>query len=332
VVIPQVFEELEQERVHLTGLFLLASYLTPKNARGLLTAARGKSRKEIKLLIAARFPKPDVPERIREIGDPAPPLPLTPAPREPSTAAPSGPAAAGENDDDNPSTILPFPAIVCPKPDQHDRIEPLSGKSYAILFTASAELVHDIERARELLSHTIPSGKLSAIFGRALRCLVQHETKRLIGSDKPRRQRALKPGSRHIPVAVQRAVRERDGNQCAFVDAQGRRCEERRFLTVEHREPFARGGETSVDNCCLHCAAHNLLRARQFFGDEYISKKIARQAGELSATHQKIQVALIKMGFKPREAKTAVGALIQYASRDADLPTLLRAALQFLSP
>jgi hypothetical protein len=225
----------------------------------------------------------------------------------------------------------PPPAATCPEPAQRDRVEPLSGKSYLIQFTASSELVDNIETARELLSHAIPSGKLSAIFGRALSELVQRTKKRLIGSDKPRKPRARKPGSRHIPVAVQRAVRERDADQCAFVDERGVRCEERRFLTVEHRDPFAREGETTVENCCLHCAAHNLLRAKQVYGDAFIEKKIARQKLDLSAKHQKIQSALVNMGFKPRQAKKAVYALSEHAAPEADLATLLRAAFQFLA-
>jgi hypothetical protein len=313
-----------------TGLFLLSNHLTPNNASELLSTARGKSCKEITRQIAEHFPKPDVPERVVEITEPAPSLPLTPPPSDPNAPAATclEPGAAQSTDDAEPLRNPP-PATTCPEPAHRDRIEPLSGKTYLIQFTASAELVDMIERARELLSHAIPSGKLSAIFGRALRDLVQATKKRLIGSDKPR---ALKPGSRHIPVAIQRAVRERDGNQCAFVDAQGRRCEERRFLTVEHCEPFARGGETSVDNCCLHCAAHNLLRARQVYGDELIAKKIARQAPDVSAKHDKIQSALVNMGFKSREAKKAVYALSEHASPEADLTTLLRAALQFLAP
>jgi Holliday junction resolvasome RuvABC DNA-binding subunit len=38
------------------------------------------------------------------------------------------------------------------------------------------------------------------------------------------------------------------------------------------------------------------------------------------------------MGFKSREAKKAVYALSEHASPEADLTTLLRAALQFLAP
>ena len=52
------------------------------------------------------------------------------------------------------------------------------------------------------------------------------------------------PSSRYIPAAVRRAVAERDGNQCTFVDAEGRRCKELQSLQFHHRDPYARGVAT----------------------------------------------------------------------------------------
>ena len=71
------------------------------------------------------------------------------------------------------------------------------------------------------------------------------------GEPDPRKRRVQKPGSRHIPVDVERQVRERDSDQCAFTDAEGRRCQERRFLTIEHHIPFAMGGPPTVENLSL---------------------------------------------------------------------------------
>ena len=132
-----------------------------------------------------------------------------------------------------------------------------------------------LEQARNLLSHAEPRGDLAAVIERALDQLIAVETKRRSGAEKPRKHRETKSGSRHVPVAIQRAVRERDGHQCAFVGAEGRRCAAKRFLTIEHIEPFARGGPTTADNCCLLCSAHNSYRARQVFGGEHIREKVA---------------------------------------------------------
>jgi len=124
-----------------------------------------------------------------------------------------------------------------------------------VQFTAGASLRDKIERARELLSHALPSGDLGELFERALDELIARETKRRLGANKPRRRRALSPGSRHVPVDVARQIWERDGGQCTYVDEQGRRCSARRFLTIEHRHPHALGGPPTVDNTCLLCSA-----------------------------------------------------------------------------
>jgi 5-methylcytosine-specific restriction endonuclease McrA len=65
------------------------------------------------------------------------------------------------------------------------------------------------------------------------------------------------PRSRYIPAAVRRAVWARDGGQCAFVAANGRRCPERGFLEFHHVEPYAAGGAATVDNIQLRCRSHN---------------------------------------------------------------------------
>jgi len=68
----------------------------------------------------------------------------------------------------------------------------------------------------------------------------------------------------------ERAVWARDESQCSFVDGEGRRCAERRSLTLEHRTPFALGGPATRANLCLHCSAHNLENVRQVFREPHI--------------------------------------------------------------
>jgi hypothetical protein len=48
----------------------------------------------------------------------------------------------------------------------------LSKTRYRIGFTASEELKHKLDQARELLSHTIPDGDLAAVFERALDAVI----------------------------------------------------------------------------------------------------------------------------------------------------------------
>jgi 5-methylcytosine-specific restriction endonuclease McrA len=194
--------------------------------------------------------------------------------------------------------------------------------------------------------------------------LIADETKRRAGTGKPRKRCETKPGSRHVPVDVQRAVRERDGDQCTFLDAEGRRCSATRFLTIEHIDPFARGGPTTVANCCLLCKPHNAHRARQVFGEEHIQLKIAEARAGRDANSapdvppapaapapalppappappaaalpahdvsEKVLGALVHSGFKRTEARRA---LDQVRSRGVEplLEPMLRAAFAALAP
>src|SRR5678815_1220509 len=61
---PRVFEELRTGKIHLSGLGLLAQYVTAENADALVAEARGRSKRQIEELIARRFPRPDVPDRV----------------------------------------------------------------------------------------------------------------------------------------------------------------------------------------------------------------------------------------------------------------------------
>src|SRR6187399_412831 len=67
LVVPAALDELRSGRIHLTGLFVLSRYVTPENADELLGEARGKSRGELQRLLARRFPRPDVAERLAPI-------------------------------------------------------------------------------------------------------------------------------------------------------------------------------------------------------------------------------------------------------------------------
>ncbi|MFZ5895181.1 MAG: HNH endonuclease [Myxococcota bacterium] len=177
-------------------------------------------------------------------------------------------------------------AALFPRPDTQEsvtytntgagRLKPLSASSVLVQFTASSELYAKIERARELLSHSIPGGELAAVLERAVDELIQREEKRRFGAGVPRRRRALKEGSRHVPVEVARAVWQRDGAQCSFIDAEGRRCSERRFITIEHKLPFARGGAPTVENLCLLCSPHNSYTAELAFGAELVQQRRTR--------------------------------------------------------
>src|SRR5262245_6280794 len=62
-----VLAAVAESRVHLSGIVLLKPYLPTENAEELLRAATYKSKAEIELLLAERFPKADLPARVQAI-------------------------------------------------------------------------------------------------------------------------------------------------------------------------------------------------------------------------------------------------------------------------
>jgi hypothetical protein len=111
-------------------------------------------------------------------------------------------------------------------------------------------------------------GDLEAVFDQAIELLVQKLEKRKNGAtDRPRKSaRPTRPGSRHVPAEVKRAVQARDGGQCAYVGRDGRRCTARSGLEYGHLHAYALGSPMTVDNLALRCRAHNAFEAEQCFG------------------------------------------------------------------
>jgi len=81
---------------------------------------------------------------------------------------------------------------------------------------------------------------------------------------------------RHVPAAVARAVFLRDGQQCNYVAPDGRRCSARRCLELDHVDPWAEGGESTIENLRLRCRAHNQRYARQYFGKSRVESVVQR--------------------------------------------------------
>jgi hypothetical protein len=54
----------------------------------------------------------------------------------------------------------------------------------------------------------------------------------------------------------------RDGARCAHRDADGTRCDQRRWLDIHHVVPVARGGRNTVDNLVTLCRSHHALEHR----------------------------------------------------------------------
>ena len=318
---PVILELVGKGDLHLAGVCSLGPYLTAENHEELLFASVRRGRKDIEQMLAARFPREDVADRIRKVPQRSPVAATTVgtspgasvAPDSPGVtvgagipgvgrAMPGVPGRPGEPADGQallvPGGVRPCCAAGVQASPGAPRgveqvVEPLSEARFRVQFTASLNLREKIQRARELLSHTIPDGDLACVFERGLDLLIEQQEKRRLGigvrprgedrmSDAIQGQNGAQSSgrkesrSRHIPAAVRRQVWRRDGGQCTFVDAEGRRCAERSFLEFEHRVPFGKGGTSTPDNVRLLCRAHNRRQAERAYGRSHVARSIAQ--------------------------------------------------------
>ena len=247
---PGVFEALEQGRVHLTGLRILAPHLTSENADELLSAAAHKSREGIERLLAERSPKLDVPAQV------------TPVRVE------GAPGHLGNSDSEG-VTGARVPMHSC------SRVAPLSAESYAVQFTRSREADERFRYAQDLLGDGVAPHDIAEVYDRAIKLLIEKLQKVRFGAcAHPRKSaRRTRSGSRHIANDVKRAVWIRDQGQCTYESESGRRCEARADLQFDHEKEFARGGEATVDNIRLRCPGHNQHAAEQTYGAGFMKQK-----------------------------------------------------------
>ncbi len=257
---PVLLVMLEDGRLHLSSIAKIAPLLTEANRETLLARAVHKSKREIEELVAELSPKPDVPTTMRKL----------PVPRA-KTKRPSAPQLGPDQ-------------VVSSKPEGLRPVEPLAPSRYKIQFTASAELKDKIERLRGLMRGSVPDGDLGAIIEEAVTEKLERLESRRFGKSKAPRKSVeetdTSPSSRYIPAPVRRAVAERDGNQCTFVDARGRRCRERHGLEFHHRQPYARDGDHSPTNVQMMCPAHNGYQAEIDYGKETMERY--RRSGSLA--------------------------------------------------
>jgi hypothetical protein len=222
---PIVLDLLADGSVNLTTIRLLSPHLTAENHLALLTEATGMTRRQVDKLIARLNPQPDVAPSIRKL----------PMPRPAIQGAEVVPSAAP------PLELQKLPA---PPPTAHRPVvAPLSPERYRVQVTVGREAHDDLRALQDLVRREIPDGDAAVIVARALKLLRQEvEKKAFAATSKPRSDGASRPGSRHVPAHVERAVWKRDGGQCAFVAKTGRRCTERSYLEFHHaNDPYAPG-------------------------------------------------------------------------------------------
>ncbi len=284
---PEVMGMLAAGQIQLSALARLSAHLTPANAAELLAKARGMTRREVERL-ALTFetcaPKADIvralPSLIRAATpgnpmlDPQQEPPRASGPTQP-TGRPEAPGEAAPLGPERPPLGLEQPA------DGGNRDE---GRLVRISFTATEELMGRIERARALLRHKHPAGRLEHVIGAAIEHLLDardperrsafqtaaREARRKKAQRRPADERSQTHetrASRCIPRRVRDEVWRRDAGRCTFDGPDGRRCGTKEWLEFDHIRPWAMGGRSDdAENIRLLCRAHNQHAARRVFG------------------------------------------------------------------
>ena len=278
---PAIFAAVAEGRLHLSAVVLLAPHLTRETSGELLTDAAHKTSAKIRLLLAQRFPQPDLVTFLQAIAPAVTTGQLAPE----QVRVPTGQLAPEQvqlpDDQLAPEQVASPASHLIARPGAPEasraRITPLSPQRFALQVTVGQATHDKLRRAQELLAHAVPSGDVAQVLDRALDALIHElERRRLAATDQPRSRRSSANG-RYIPAEVKRKVAERDGEQCTFVSESGRRCQERKFLEFDHVDPVARGGRSTVVGVRMRCRAHNQYAAECTFGKGFMQAK--RQEG-----------------------------------------------------
>ena len=286
---PVVLEAVAEGRLNLSAVVLIAPVLSEENAAELVAEVSGMSQAEIAVVLARRAPRPDAPEKCERV------------------------AEQGSMVDLNPVGMPPPPPA---------KVVPLSPERFKLELTLSGEVKAKLERAKALMRHKVPSGDLAQVIEGALDVLLEKLEARKFGKVKKPRAARESRSRRHVGAAVRREVVARDGERCAFVGEDGRRCDETGFLELDHVVPVALGGEPTVQGVRMLCRSHNQYEAERVLGREVVEAAKAERRME-----EDLVGGLRRMGVSAAEARHAVA---ESRGRGTTVEERMRAALGVL--
>ena len=289
---PVLLEMLARGELTLTSLCLVAPHLTEPNHLDVLARVRRRCKREVEDIVASLRPTPDVPTVLRKV-------PGRTSATEQKTAvtiAPPQTRTVRAHPSDVRDVSAPTPEAETLATAPPAAVRPLAPERYKLQVTIAAETRAKLQRAQDLLRHSLPSGDVALILDRALELLVRElERKKAAAVDQPRNGANSRTNSRHIPAQVRRAVWRRDEGRCAFVGAE-RRCDATAFLEFHHVTPYADGGESSAENIQLRCRAHNQYEAELFFGEPFMTRERAPAWATRSGPSCLVRAALLTSG------------------------------------
>ncbi len=305
---PAILDAISDGRLHLSAVVMLAPHLEKKTAADLIEAAGHKTKAEISVLLAERFPRTDVEASIRAVTPPV------------ATGSSQTMLVAENALSPAPGQVTTTPAA--PRP----RVAPLAPGRFELRVTLDQEAHSMLRAAQELLGHAIPSGDIGQVLKRALSKLVEAEEKRVFALTARTRPRRGRPNGRYVPAEVRREVVIRDGRRCTFRSDSGTRCPARARLEFDHVVPVAKGGESTAANLRLRCRAHNQFEAERQFGAGFMADK------REESTNRRSRVRRVKdagaLMADQAHSPGSEGAAAPRESRPSPAPGQVRASSQ----
>ena len=257
--LPKLGDFLRQGKVCMTHLSDLAPVLNDENCEAIVTEAMGKSREDIKRIVARLQPRP-VPKA------PSCTTPLSPAPRL-----------------DSPPTPQPAASI----PVQTEILTEAFARKHITIDREYEEL---LKGARDALSHTSPNAAELDVIKEGLRRIIRDHQKRKGQTERPRAPKEPKSPEAAIPAHIKRQVWQRDKGQCQWPRPDGQICGSTFRVQFHHRIDRGKGGAHSLENVVLTCQQHNLYAAELSWGKNFIDEKRMRnrvpRPGEANAPNE----------------------------------------------
>jgi hypothetical protein len=143
-----------------------------------------------------------------------------------------------------------------------ERVRELSESQTELKMVMDCDLIEKLEKLKSLYSHQLKDQSYEA--------LIRLMAEKLLKQTEPKRSStpAQESHSRYISKVAKALIWKRAQARCEFIDQKSKhRCPGRRFLQLDHIQPFARGGPSTVENLRLLCQTHNLHAAAQEYGE-----------------------------------------------------------------
>lgn len=149
------------------------------------------------------------------------------------------------------------------------------------------ETLQMLQELKDLLAHQIPNATYSELISYlAKRGLEQitKKNKKEPEQENPSIQQQASEISSPPPAEVETGkrpyVKKKDRNllfkrslgQCEYISPDGKRCQSRHAIEIDHQVPLGRNGKSEFSNYRVLCKNHNVFSAVQVFGSEHMKK------------------------------------------------------------